>query len=44
MDITVTNDQGIVPITVMQLKGKLDGSNYSDEIFWESHNFVSTQC
>jgi len=32
MDITVTNDQGIVPITVMQLKGKLDGSNYSDLI------------
>lgn len=32
MEITVTHAQGKVPITVLQLHGDLDGSNYRDLI------------
>ncbi len=32
MEITVTHAQGKVPVTVLQLHGELDGSNYRDLI------------
>ena len=28
MEITVTHDRGLVPVTILHLDGKLDGSNY----------------
>ena len=32
MEITVTYDRGLVPVTILHLNGKLDGSNYESLI------------
>ena len=32
MDITISKKQGLIPVTVLLLSGKLDGSNYAELI------------
>ncbi len=43
MNITSTQKQGRVPVTVLQLIGKLDGSNYM-QLIEEARTRLSQRC